>query len=125
MDSFGSFVLNKIISLAMTDRSKTGIKRFFDQRPSTPPPWPDYGQPPESEYANLHAFALAADHTWNDTSRSSKENLFSEKEQNSYVIKYNLNSSLIAMSASPDHGHVVVAGREGSINVFFFKNSYC
>src|SRR5436305_14903681 len=105
----------------MSDRSKTGIKSFFVQRPSTPP-WSKYSQPPEADYTNSHVFALAANNAWNG---SSKENQLSEKEQNSFVIKHNLNSSLIALSASPDHSHVVVAGREGSIYGFVFRNSYC
>ncbi|RIA89227.1 WD40-repeat-containing domain protein [Glomus cerebriforme] len=81
------------------------LKNFFDPRPSTPP-WSNFST------TNPH-FTIAANHTWNDTSHSSsKENQILEKASAIFVIKHNLNSSLTALSASPDHNHIVVAGRE-------------
>src|SRR5947208_14373850 len=97
----------------MADRSKTtgGIKRFFEPvvRPSTPP-WPIYDRAPETGYTNPFE-----SHTWNE-----KETFM----ENNYVLKHNLNSPLAALSASPDHNMVVVAGREGSNNCFFMEVIY-
>ncbi|GBB87052.1 hypothetical protein RclHR1_13500002 [Rhizophagus clarus] len=92
----------------MSDRSKK-VGRLFE-RPSTPPSWPSFGQTPETDLTT-NLFSLTANHVWNNTNRSS-ENQLSEKEQNISVLKHNLNSSLTALSASPDHNHIVIAGRE-------------
>jgi hypothetical protein len=94
----------------MSDRSKK-VGHFFD-RPSTPPSWPSFGQTPETDLT-ASLFTITANHAWNDINRSSNEKQLSEK-----VIRHNLNSSLTALSASPDRNHVVVAGREGSNKVF-------
>ncbi|CAI2171753.1 15599_t:CDS:10 [Funneliformis geosporum] len=102
----------------MSDRSKNVIGRWFtDQRPSTPvttpPAWPNFST--ETGFiANPQltpSFALT-NHVWNDTTHSSSGDSLLEKEQNNFVINHNLNSSLTSLSASPDHNHVVVAGRE-------------
>lgn len=98
----------------MSDRSKTVVGRFFD-RPSTPPSWPNFGQTPETDLTN-HLFTT--NHVWSDTNRSSNENQLSGNVQRILKLKHNLNSSLTALSVSPDHNQVVVAGREGS-KVYF------
>ncbi|RGB25950.1 WD40-repeat-containing domain protein [Rhizophagus diaphanus] len=94
----------------MSDRSKTVVGRFFD-RPSTPPSWPNFGQTPETDLTN-HLFTLTTNHVWSDTNRSSNEKQLSGNVQRILKLKHNLNSSLTALSASPDHNQVVVAGRE-------------
>ena len=100
----------------MADRSKTVIGRWFPSTPATTPPsWSKFGQTTEAGFtANpqlTSSYTLTTNHVWNDTSHSSRGNSLLE---NHFIIKHKLNSSLTALSASPDHNHVVVAGREGS-----------